>query len=79
MSKFILRRYCLLGLNVVLTEKFESNSKPMRIHISHPCKELLPPQYKTEERTEEPELTEKVLIVFVVKLKPLLFLLSFDY
>merc|ERR1719394_904243 len=26
-------RYCLFGLNVALTEKFESNSKPMKIHI----------------------------------------------
>jgi len=32
----------------------------MRIHISQPCKELLPQQYKTEERTGEPDLTEKV-------------------
>ena len=53
-------RYCLFGLNVALTEKFESNSQPMRIHISQPCKDLLPPQYKTEERTGDPELTEKV-------------------
>ncbi len=43
-----------------LTEKLESNSKPMKIHISQPCKDLLPPQYKTEERTGEPELREKV-------------------
>ena len=53
-------RYCLFGLNVGLTEKFESNSKPMRIHISQPCKDLLPPQYKVEERADEPELLEKV-------------------
>merc|ERR1719219_3055341 len=46
-------RYCLFGLNVALTEKFESNSKPMRIHISEPCKNLLGAQYKTEERTDE--------------------------
>merc|ERR1719219_2758778 len=46
-------RYCLFGLNVALTEKFESNSKPMRIHISEPCKNLLGAQYKTEPRTDE--------------------------
>lgn len=54
------RRYCLFGLNVALTEKFESNSKPMRIHISQDCKDMLPQQYKTEERTDEPGLSEKV-------------------
>ncbi len=32
----------------------------MRIHISQACKELLPPQYKAEERTDDPELAEKV-------------------
>ncbi|XP_059085656.1 soluble guanylate cyclase 88E-like isoform X1 [Tigriopus californicus] len=52
-------RYCLFGLNVALTEKLESNSKPMRIHISQPCKDLLPPQYRTELR-EDPEVTQKV-------------------
>jgi len=46
-------------LNVALTEKFESNSKPMKIHISEPCKALLTGQYKTEERNE-PELLAKV-------------------
>ena len=39
-------RYCLFGVNVALTEKFESNSKPMRIHISDTCQELLSGQYK---------------------------------
>ena len=55
-------RFCLFGVNVGLTEKFESNSKPMRIHISEPCKALLPAQYKVEERTAdaEPELAAKV-------------------
>ena len=55
-------RFCLFGVNVGLTEKFESNSKPMRIHISEPCKALLPAQYKLEERTAEaePELAAKV-------------------
>eukprot|EP00095_Tigriopus_kingsejongensis_P003568 maker-scaffold140_size315649-snap-gene-0.10 protein:Tk03568 transcript:maker-scaffold140_size315649-snap-gene-0.10-mRNA-1 annotation:"soluble guanylate cyclase 88e" len=52
-------RYCLFGLNVGLTEKFESNSQPMRIHISQPCKDLLPPQYKTEER-DDPNVLTKV-------------------
>ena len=52
-------RYCLFGLNVALTEKFESNSKPMKIHISQPCKDLLSPQYKCVERTDE-GLAEKV-------------------
>lgn len=52
-------RYCLFGLNVGLTEKFESNSKPMRIHVSEPCKQLLSPQYKFEQR-DDPELREKV-------------------
>lgn len=44
---------------MALTEKLESNSKPMRIHISQPCKDLLPPQYRTEPR-EDPEVMEKV-------------------
>jgi hypothetical protein len=39
-------RYCLFGVNVGLTEKFESNSKPMRIHISEKTLELLSSQYK---------------------------------
>merc|ERR1719402_1245444 len=46
-------RCCLFGLNVALTEKFESNSKPMKIHISEPCKNLLNQQYVTEPRTDE--------------------------
>merc|ERR1719348_1813446 len=46
-------RYCLFGNNVGLTEKFEANSKPMRIHISEICKEHLSGQYKTEQRNEE--------------------------
>ncbi len=46
---------------MALTEKLESNSEPMRIHISQPCKDLLPAQYKTQERTDEPNLREKVL------------------
>ena len=53
-------RYCLFGLNVALTEKFESNSQPMKIHISEPCQKLLTPQYKTVERTDNPELASKV-------------------
>ncbi|QQP36900.1 Soluble guanylate cyclase 88Elike, partial [Caligus rogercresseyi] len=52
-------RYCLFGHNVGLSEKFESNSAPMRIHISEQCRALLSPQYKTEERHEE-GLAEKV-------------------
>ena len=52
-------RYCLFGLNVGLTEKFESNSKPMKIHVSEPCKQLLPAQYKLTPR-DEPELRDKV-------------------
>ena len=52
-------RYCLFGLNVGLTEKFESNSQPMKIHVSEPCKQLLSAQYKCEQR-DDPELREKV-------------------
>jgi len=46
-------RYCLFGVNVGLTEKFESNSKAMRIHISETCQGLLSGQYKVEERNDE--------------------------
>merc|ERR1719305_1427974 len=46
-------RYCLFGVNVGLTEKFEANSKPMKIHISETCQGLLSGQYKVEERNEE--------------------------
>ena len=56
---YMLVRYCLFGLDVALTEKFESNSLPMKIHISETCKDLLTPQYKVEERNEE-GLPEKV-------------------
>ena len=56
---FVLLRYCLFGLNVGLTEKFEANSKPMRIHVSEPCKNLLPAQFKFEQR-DDPEVKEKV-------------------
>ena len=52
-------RYCLFGLNVGLTEKFESNSQPMKIHISEPCKQLLSAQYKCEQR-EDSEVKENV-------------------
>ena len=45
-------RYCLFGLNVGLTEKFESNSQPMKIHVSEPCKQLLPAQYHCEQRDD---------------------------
>merc|ERR1719245_1419777 len=51
-------RYCLFGLNVGLTEKFESNSQPMKIHVSEPCKQLLTAQYKCEQR-DAPEVREK--------------------
>ena len=51
-------RYCLFGLNVGLTEKFESNSQPMKIHVSEPCKQLLSAQYKCEQR-DAPEVREK--------------------
>ena len=53
-------RYCLFGLNVGLTEKFESNSKPMKIHVSDPCKMLLDERYVLEERSEGQELMDKV-------------------
>merc|ERR1719422_2897646 len=46
-------RYCLFGINVGLTEKFEANSKPDRIHISETTIEHLSSQYKLEERNEE--------------------------
>merc|ERR1719422_2100366 len=46
-------RYCLFGVNVGLTEKFESNSKPDKIHISETTIEHLSSQYKLEERNEE--------------------------
>ncbi|XP_023325285.1 soluble guanylate cyclase 88E isoform X2 [Eurytemora carolleeae] len=52
-------RYCLFGVNVGLTEKFESNSKPMRIHISETCQRALTAQYRVEERND-PGLKEKV-------------------
>jgi hypothetical protein len=48
-----LYRFCLFGINVGLTEKFESNSKPNQIHISITTQELLSAQYKVEERTDE--------------------------
>ena len=47
---------------MALTEKFESNSVAMKIHISQPCKDLLSPQYKCVERTDE-GLIEKVKFV----------------
>ena len=53
-------RYCLFGVNIGLTEKLESNSKPMKVHISDPCKILLPDTYKFEERTEGQMLADKV-------------------
>merc|ERR1719283_548215 len=46
-------RYCLFGVNVGLTEKFEANSKPDRIHISETTIEHLSSQYKMEERNDE--------------------------
>ena len=58
-------RYCLFGLNVALTEKFESNSQPMKIHISQPCKDLLSPQYKCVERTDE-GLADKVGFLLIL-------------
>ena len=48
----------MFGLNVGLTEKFESNSQPMKIHVSEPCKQLLSAQYKCEQR-DAPEVREK--------------------
>ena len=48
----------MFGLNVGLTEKFESTSQPMKIHISEPCKQLLSPQYKSEQR-DDAEVREK--------------------
>ena len=52
-------RYCLFGLNVGLTEKFESNSQPMKIHVSEACKNQLSAQYKFEQRDDE-EVKAKV-------------------
>ena len=48
----------MFGLNVGLTEKFESNSQPMKIHVSEPCKQLLSAQYKCEQR-DDAEVREK--------------------
>ena len=56
---FLNFRYCLFGLNVGLTEKFESNSQPMKIHVSEACKNHLPAQYKFEQREDE-EVKAKV-------------------
>ena len=50
---------------MALTEKFESNSAPMKIHISQPCKDLLSPQYKCVERTDE-GLSDKVDLMFKI-------------
>ena len=41
-------RYCLFGNNVFNAEKFETTSNPGKIHISGPCKLLLPAQYKVD-------------------------------
>ena len=41
-------RYCLFGNNVFNAEKFETTSDPGKIHISGPCKLLLPAQYKVD-------------------------------
>lgn len=46
-------RFCLFGVNVGLTEKFESNSVADRIHISEKTQELLSSQYKVEERHDD--------------------------
>ena len=56
-------RYGLFGTNVGLTEKFELNSEPMRIHVSDPCKMLLDDRYVLEERTEGAELADKVCLL----------------
>ena len=45
-----------------MTEKFEANSKPMRIHVSDPCKMLLDDRYVLEERTGDAELADKVCL-----------------
>ena len=42
-----------------MAEKFEATSSPGKIHISAPCKLLLPAQYKVIERNEA-ELKEKL-------------------
>lgn len=55
-------RYCLFGVNVALTEKFESNSKPMRIHISDTCQELLSGQYKEPNTNIDKEKYCRVLV-----------------
>ena len=46
-------RFCLFGINVGLTEKFESNSVANRIHISEKTQELLSDKYKVEPRNDE--------------------------
>ena len=63
-NNYLKLRYCLFGLNVGLTEKFESNSKPMKIHVSDPCKMLLDERYVLEERSEGQELMDKVNCTF---------------
>ena len=61
---YVYNRYCLFGLNAGLTEKVESNSQAMRIHVSDPCKMLLDERYVLEERTEE-GLADKVRKIYI--------------
>ena len=49
-----------------MTEKFEANSKPMRIHVSDPCKMLLDDRYVLEERPEGAELADKVCLLVLL-------------